>query len=439
MDEKESKEETGFEEVLSVLPSGWREKAKELGALKRARGVKTPEDLLKVVFLYLTAGKSFGNTAAMLKVTGTYTLNKTALYNRIGNSGGWLAWMCANMCRQGMDIGEKPAWLEGINMCLIDASKEPVFGNKEKQFILHYAVNLYDLSPKEMLLTGREEGEKLGHFQSFGPGDAAMCDRAYGTLQSIEYLRGRGCGFIIRLRTEAFNTYLRDENGAYVKTSAPDMFKDLKEGESGGRDAYYRYKSEQGEEYRPIRLCAYCKTALQEKESLEKLIESRSGKGGKKKNISAAVKANNRYVVLATSFEEPPAEEITGAYRLRWQIELVFKRLKSLFGYNEIPVKLDKEAKAWFSGKLLLAAITETWANKARLACLEQENAGKDSSGAAEAGKDFSPDGPPEGGGEKKARFCRSAALVSLARTPVCAGYDYPRAFNRASHSKSVA
>jgi hypothetical protein len=52
-------------------------------------------------------------------------------------------------------------------------------------------------------------------------------------------------------------------------------------------------------------------------------------------------------------------------YRFRWQIELVFKRLKSLFGYNQIPSKIEASAKAWFYGKLLLAAFCERWANKA--------------------------------------------------------------------------
>jgi hypothetical protein len=39
---------------------------------------------------------------------------------------------------------------------------------------------------------------------------------------------------------------------------------------------------------------------------------------------------------------------------------------QSLFGYNQIPSKVEASAKAWFYGKLLSAAFCETWANKAR-------------------------------------------------------------------------
>jgi hypothetical protein len=350
-----------FEDLLSVLPEGWQDKAKETGALIRGRSIKTAEDLLKLNLLYLTEGKSFGNTAAFLSLTGSYKLNKTAVYKRIAGSGEWLRWMCEKVNRGGRATGIKPEWLGDKGICLVDASEEPVFGNKEKQYRLHYAVNLYTLEMKEMLLTGQERGESLENFKSLGPEDAVMGDRAYGNIKNIEYLKERGSGFILRIKTNAFNIY----NGRMRKTSVPSLFKGVKPGESGSATVYYLYKGE----YRKLRLCAYRKTKEAERRSLEKLEDSQNWKG-RRKGLSEAQKANNRYVVLATSFESPKAEEIAGLYRMRWQIELVFKGLKSLFGYNEVPVKLDKTAKAWFYGKLLLAALTETWVNKARFSPL---------------------------------------------------------------------
>ena len=47
-------------------------------------------------------------------------------------------------------------------------------------------------------------------------------------------------------------------------------------------------------------------------------------------------------------------------YRRRWQIELAFKRLKSLLQLGHLK-KVDKEgAKAWLQGKLLVACLIET-------------------------------------------------------------------------------
>jgi hypothetical protein len=75
-----------FEDLAAIMPELWREKAKELGALQRAREIKTPEDLLKLIFLYLTEGKSFGNTSALLNMSESYHLTKKAIYTRMCNS-----------------------------------------------------------------------------------------------------------------------------------------------------------------------------------------------------------------------------------------------------------------------------------------------------------------------------------------------------------------
>jgi hypothetical protein len=72
-------ENNGFDKLLELLPAGWEEKAKALKALVRARGIKTPEELLRLIVLYLTEGKSFAGTSAIIKVGGEFTLNKNAV------------------------------------------------------------------------------------------------------------------------------------------------------------------------------------------------------------------------------------------------------------------------------------------------------------------------------------------------------------------------
>ena len=74
-----------------------------------------------------------------------------------------------------------------------------------------------------------------------------------------------------------------------------------------------------------------------------------------------------KYIIIATSLgDEVSATEVMELYRARWQIEIAFKRLKSLFQYNDLPAKHSKSALAWFYGKLLLAALCETLVNTGR-------------------------------------------------------------------------
>lgn len=53
------------------------------------------------------------------------------------------------------------------------------------------------------------------------------------------------------------------------------------------------------------------------------------------------------------------AGEIMELYRLRWQIELAFKRLKSIMGLGHLPKWSDASCRAWIHGKLFSALLIE--------------------------------------------------------------------------------
>ena len=55
-----------------------------------------------------------------------------------------------------------------------------------------------------------------------------------------------------------------------------------------------------------------------------------------------------------------PADAVCALYRLRWQIELAFKRLKSLMGLEEIDAREPRLAKAAVCAKLILAILAES-------------------------------------------------------------------------------
>jgi hypothetical protein len=167
-------DKTSFEQLLSVMPEGWEEKAKELGALVRGGEIKNARDLLRLVCLYLTEGKSLSGTAAWLDLAGMCSISKKAVFTRFQKSGEWLQWLCETIYRNNKTIGEAPEWLAGKTVDLGDASDDPVPGSDKADYRLHYAIGLFDLGMKEMALTGTEEGEKVSNFKSFGEGDIVI-------------------------------------------------------------------------------------------------------------------------------------------------------------------------------------------------------------------------------------------------------------------------
>ena len=67
------------------------------------------------------------------------------------------------------------------------------------------------------------------------------------------------------------------------------------------------------------------------------------------------------YVLVLTSVDGKlfPAKAVLDLYRGRWQIELVFKRLKSLLEAGHVPKSDDDSAKAWMQAKILSALLVD--------------------------------------------------------------------------------
>src|SRR5207344_2612750 len=66
-----------------------------------------------------------------------------------------------------------------------------------------------------------------------------------------------------------------------------------------------------------------------------------------------------KYVLVFTTRSSDSAAAVLASYRVRWQIELVFKRLKSLAQLGHVPKHDDRSARAWIYGKLLVALLTQ--------------------------------------------------------------------------------
>jgi len=147
--------------------------------------------------------------------------------------------------------------------------------------------------------------------------------------------------YVIRLRSNYFNLY----DGNAQKVSLLQYFENLGENETGSVSLYY--KSKDG--YMPIRICAIRKTKEAEMDGISRIKKSNIKKMRGK--VSKIQSAYNRYVIVATSLSsEVTASRILELYRMRWQIELVFKRLKSIFNYDEMPSKnLRKRLKHGFT------------------------------------------------------------------------------------------
>jgi hypothetical protein len=134
-----------------------------------------------------------------------------------------------------------------------------------------------------------------------------------------------------------------------------EEFRGLREGESGS----ITVSGKIGGKMVPLRICGLRKDGDSGRKGLERLKKTNQRKR-QGKDVREKQGEWNKYIIVVTSLgEEVPASSVLELYRARWQIELVFKRLKILFGYNGVPIKVEGNIYAWFYGKLLLSALCE--------------------------------------------------------------------------------
>ncbi|GHU75155.1 hypothetical protein FACS1894188_05360 [Clostridia bacterium] len=155
--------------------------------------------------------------------------------------------------------------------------------------------------------------------------------------------------FLFRLRCKAFTIY--DNEGKKINLNA--AISDATENTPVSFTANFKT----GGEYKPIRICAVRKTADDILKSQKRIHRNESKK---QKEYSKEAKSMNDYIVVVTSLPENiTADKILGLYRYHWQIELYFKRLKSLMELGNLPNKNKDSIMAWLNGKMLCALLVE--------------------------------------------------------------------------------
>ena len=124
---------------------------------------------------------------------------------------------------------------------------------------------------------------------------------------------------------------------------------------------YFRF----GERCWPIRLCAVRKSQAAAERAKRK---ARRKAQRKQHRLRADTLALSEYLLVVTNLEPEAwsAAHVLELYRCRWQIELAFKRLKSLLKLGHLPKKDPDSARAWMQLKLLLALVIEKLCEQAR-------------------------------------------------------------------------
>jgi hypothetical protein len=345
--------EINMDEVTRYLPEGWQAAARSTKALVRSRNIATAEQLLALLMTYLCGKGSFMNTSVQMQLAG-FSITKNAAIWRMTHSSEWLRWLAEELSFKACSGIKKPEFLGDKKVILVDASDEMLRNRQQvsqqrKLWRLHYAFDLFNFCAKDMQLTKAVEGEKLTRY-AVEKGEIYIGDRMYCTIKGIDHLAKSEAEFILRYKSKAFTLY----DSAGKKLDLLEKIRDLGTHQSLSVDCYYKNGDEQ---FYPIRVVALKKDQKAIDDNARRMARKWSKK--QEPEAQAETKELNEYIVLVTNLNYTD-EQILELYRTRWQIEMLFSRLKRLFGYGNAPVQNEASAKAWFYGKLFLAALCET-------------------------------------------------------------------------------
>lgn len=337
--------------LQTFLPPDWEAQGRRLGAFARARQVRSPSALLRLVLVVCGVGLSYQRTAEVAELGGFGELSKVSLWHRLQRCGEWLEWLLQSLLT---------AWIErpeprGYRPLAVDGSI--VAGPKAKvQVRLHYVLDLLTLRPAQVRVTALTEGEGLGSLV-VSANELWIGDRGFAKVNNVARAQAGGADVLVRLGRRTLRLY--DAHGERVDLLvlcrqlvgyAPGWSPVWCEAPGGGRTAGRLVL---------VRLSPAAVARAQRK--------TRRTEQRKQRQVAPETAELAGYLCLFTtaSAERLSVSEVLDWYRARWQVELAFKRLKSLLKASALRATTAERAHVWLLGKMVYALLLHACLDRA--------------------------------------------------------------------------
>lgn len=352
MDTSQFVYEKQWEILKRYLPDDLDASARAAGAMRRKRGhINTGEQLLRLLLMHTAGGLSLEQTVARAQAQGLPKINAMALHKRLCSSHRWLSSLTSHLLeeiRPRLD-GSGDYWNLNRKVRILDATDVQEPGATGTDWRIHYSLRLPEMCCDFFELTDAHGGESLRRLP-VNAGDLVLVDRGYNDRTAVGQILDQGGDVVMRYHSRNFPLLTPDGQ-------AFDPLKELRKLKIG-EVLEWPVNFVANGKTREARLCAICKSTEQAERTLRKIKLKTKGKF---ERVKPATLEFAKYVVVVCTI---PAGEMSARlalefYRTRWQVELAFKRLKSLLLLGQLPKRKEESSQAWMQGKILTALLIE--------------------------------------------------------------------------------
>jgi hypothetical protein len=305
-----------WEQILACLPNDLEERAKATGAFTRARGVPNAKTLLRLLLAYCATRMSFRQTVTWAKNQDLAHLSDVSLIERMERCESWIS----GLLQTCLAIEKPAASTRPIH--LVDATH--IVSAEKQLWRLHIVYDACCQTVEQVVLADSHTAENFQNFKAQA-GVLYLADRAYGTPKSIASILDAGGEVLCRMKAARYLPHANSQKVVEIQAER-------------GRVIMAPIPAEK----------------LAKAEKRVKRKASRNQRQINEKTLEA-----NRYLCLFCSDNSLTAQEAVDLYRWRWQIELQFKRLKSLQNLDEMTLKSPLLIRVYLLCHTLLAVIAQ--------------------------------------------------------------------------------